>query len=444
MKRKKIWSLFFLILMTFSIPSGARAQEQSASSVTLSAALIETYKNNPDLQAARAALKSVEELYPQAMAGFKPSVIGMAEYLSNHSKSDTGSLSDDPKTLSVEVEQPIYSGGSTIAEVAKAENTIKAERARLQAVEQEVLLAAINAYIGLLRDQEIFELYLSNEAVVERHLETAKIRLDLGDLTTTDVSLSEAELAKTTSARIRALGDLNNSRALFKKITGLPPPESLPTPELPAIMPRTEREALVQAEQNNPLITLAHYSTEAAKDSVRSVEGEALPKVGLILGLRKIFDPVLLPSESEQVQSIGIRATVPLYTGGSIRSKARQSQQIENKLRMQAYGTRREVNLRVTNAWEKLATSSAESEALKRRVVASRLALDGVQAETSHGSRTTLDLLDAQQSYMDAQVAYAIAETEKIISSYNLLFATGKLTEESLNLYISEIRPKTD
>ena len=434
-------ALVFFALFLAGWTGTAAAGTTAASEMTLPAALAEAYQKNPDLEAVRAELKSVDENYAQAVAGFRPSVNGTVDYTSNHNTLGSGgTVNSDPKNLSLQVTQSLYSGGSTMADVDQSDSKIKAERAKLKVTEQTVLRNAVAAYMNLIRDQEIVQLRMKNESVLTNHLDASNARFKLGDITRTDVSQSESRLAKALASRIAAEGDLKKSRAVFEQVIGSPA-SSLKKPDVNLVLPTTEDAALEIALRNNPSIAMAKYTEDAAHAAIRSVEGGNLPKIDLTGTIGKIYDPASVAARDEDTQAIEIKATIPLYAGGSTTSKVRQARQVENQRRMETQSAERAVHRSVVEAWEALVAAEAESRALQTQIDAAKLALDGVKVEQEYGSRTTLDLLDAEQEYLDAQVAHVSAETDRIVASYGLLAAVGALTAQNLRLDVPVYDP---
>jgi outer membrane protein len=431
-------SFIFSVLVVFGllVPAAAFAEPSAAKSLGLNDALAEAYRKNPDLEARRAALRSVDETYVQAQAGFRPQVDGVADYTSSR----TGRLRANPKTLSLEMTQSLYQGGSTMADVAQSRNIIEGERARLQMTEQEVLLDGVRAYMNLIRDQEIVDLDLNNEKVLASHLDASNTRFKLGDITKTDVSQARSRLARATASRIAVEGDLKKSRAFFEKVVGLPP-EGLEKPVTSLTFPATEEDALKLALEKNPSMTLAKYTEAAAKAATRSVEGENYPRLDLAGELGRVYDSASGSAGDGASRLIQLRATLPLYAGGATQSRIRQSRQLENQLHMETLSTERSVRQQVIEARESLAAAEAESTALQAQIDAAKVALEGVRIETNYGSRTTLDLLDAQQEYLDAQVAHVSAETNRLVAAYGLLAAMGGLTAEGLHLNVTIYNP---
>jgi TolC family type I secretion outer membrane protein len=412
----------------------------TAPPLPLRRALVEAYTGNPQLEAARAQLRSVDETYAQAVSGFRPNVNGIANYQSVNDDGNLGHYRTDQKQLTLQVQQPIYSGGATVAQMDAAKRNIMAQRALLQAREQDVLLQTATAYVDVLRDKQVLDLNRYNEKVLSDRLKEARERYKLGDITRTDVSQAEARLAAATAERVSAQGDYRVSRARFEKVTGLEP-EGLEQPGIKLSLPQTLDSAIAAAEANNPMMESAAYAREAAISNTRAAEGQLLPQVSLVATADKYYKPIYSPNDEQSGTSVMLEARVPLYMAGADYSRIRQSRQVEAQKAMDINSTRRDVRQSAVDAWEQLAAARAEKDARAAQVRAARLALKGVKVETDYGSRTTLDLLDAEREYRDAQVAYASAERNRIVASYGLLAAVGKLTVAGLGLDAAAYNP---
>lgn len=414
--------------------------ESKAPPFLLGQALVQAYTQNPAVQAARAQLRSVDETYAQAVSGFRPQVNGIASYMNTNDKGNLGHYRTDQKQLTLQVRQPVYSGGSTVAQMNSSENKIKAERASLQATEQDVLLQTVTAYMDVLRDREIMDLNRYNEKVLGDRLKEARERYKLGDITKTDVSQAESRLAAATAERVGAQGNYRVSRARFEKIVGLAP-EGLRKPALVLSLPQDLDTAVAAAERDNPRMKSAVFMTSAAGADVRAAEGKLLPQVDMIATADKYYDPMYSANNQQSGTSFTLQATVPLYEGGGDYSRIRQAKQTRVQREMNVNDVRRTVRQAVVDAWEQLAAARAEKDARAAQVRAARIALKGVQVETDYGSRTTLDLLDAEREYRDAQVAYASAERDQIVASYGLLDSMGRLTVGDLHLQTAAYDP---
>jgi outer membrane protein/adhesin transport system outer membrane protein len=401
--------------------------------ISLVTALAEAYQHNPELAAARAELRGVDESYAIAMSGYRPVIAGDASYISSHDSGDVTDSSSDPKTVGVGVTQPLYRGGSTTANVDTADHRVRAQRALLLGVEQDVLFSAVSAYMNVIRDRRVVELNHSNKTVFNKYLEEARQRFELGDITKTDVSQAESRLANATAGLVSAEGDYRSSRAAFERIIGLTP-DGLEIPASIPALPATLEEAMALAEQNNPDILFARDAAEAARASTRSIMGEKMPQVDLTASAGHTIDPGTRVDDHVTSTAIGVVATIPLYTAGATDARVRQSRQIEQQRRKDIANAERIVRQSVVDAWAGLVAANAELEARATQIDAAQLALEGVKVENAYGSRTTLDLLDAEQEYLDAQVAVVTAESERTVAAYALLSAMGQLTAAGLDL----------
>lgn len=437
---------FFVCCISFSavlLAGGAHAQTQETEGLSVFVqSLAEAYLNNPELEAARAELRSVDETYAQAMAGYRPQVSGEVSYTSSRYDGDMFDSHADPKDVAIALRQPLYRGGSTDANVQASFNQIKAQRASLQLTEQDVLLAAVTVYMDVRRDGELVRLNINNEMVLREHLEASRKRFSLGDITKTDVSQAESRLANATAGRVRAEGALRASAARFEQVIGQQPPAELPAPSYALPLPETVDAAVALGEVQNPNIHFADFSHDAARASTRAVAGELLPQVDLTGSLGRTYDPAQRLDDDVNTTSVGVVATIPLYTGGAVDARVRQSRQVEAQRRKQQQQAARSVRQGVVDAWTGLTAAEAEMQARKTQIGAAKLALDGVRIERDYGSRTTLDLLDAEQEYLDAQVAHVTAERDKIVAEYRVLAAVGELTAAQLSLPVPVYNPQ--
>jgi outer membrane protein/adhesin transport system outer membrane protein len=426
----------------YAAPKDINVEKTEVSGISFDRALMAAYQYNPTLAAARAELRSVDETYAQAMSGYRPRLNGIADYTSSHDRGDVIDIHSDSKTLALELQQPLYRGGSTEANMKSSHNRIKAQRAVLHATEQGVLLDAVTVYMDVVRDTELLKLNANNENVLAKQLDAARKRFDLGDITKTDVSQSEARLAKALASRVTAEGNLQASKARFARVIGTEPKGMLGRPLSALNIPASVDDALVLAENKNPDLHFARFSATAARYATRSVIGELLPQVDLTGSIGRTYDPALRTDDEIDSTTVGVRATMPFYTGGGVDSRARQARQVESQRRMELHRAERAVRQEAIDAWAALSTADAEMVARQSQIEASKLALDGVRIEADYGSRTTLDLLDAEQEYLDAQTSYVIAERNKIVALYRVKAAIGELTAGDLGLDVVNYDPK--
>lgn len=421
------------------------AGSQPAIAQSLNEALIQTYQSNPTLSAARAELRATNERVPQALSNWRPLVEleGSGGKAYDDNVRPTGN--DDgrsPASGELVVTQPLYRGGRTVAGTERAENEVLAQRARLATTEQDVLLGAVTAYADVWRDQSVLALNINNEQVLTRQLEATQDRFDVGELTRTDVAQSESRLSSATADRIGAEGNLSSSRATFENVIGVFP-ESLDQPVLPGGLPISLEDVINAAESSNPNVLATNYDELAALRSVREVEGELLPRVNLQGSVGYQHERTSRSSEGSSAEILAI-VSVPLYQQGSVSSRVRESKQVASQRRLLVREAVRRAREDATSAWESLLTARAQIDSLEQSVRTNEIALEGVRQENQVGARTVLDVLDAEQELLDAQVNLVSAQRDEIVASYRVLSAVGRMTAGHLGLGTPVYDPESD
>jgi len=427
---------------------GALLLAAPAGAQTLQEVLAQTYANNPTLATARAQLRVVDENVPQALAGWRPTVTlsGSAGYgegtlrtrATDARGNRIGVTTDQDRvigTAAATVTQPLYRGGRTVASTRRAENQVLAQRARLLATEQQVLQDAVTAYVNVIRFQEEVRLNLNNAQVLQRQLDATNERFRVGEITRTDVAQAESRLAGARASRADSEGQLQNSRATFQRVIGGAPGRlTAPQPLTPAA--RNGQDASQVAALNNPAVVAALFDEAAGRDFIDVQLSALLPQASLqaqafrndnqqILGQRTIGE------------SVTATVTVPLYQGGAEYSAVRQARQDASRLRQVVDDQRRTASSQASAAWETLTSARATVDSVRSQIRAAEIALDGVQREAVVGSRTTLDVLNAEQELLNARVSLVRALTNVVIASHSLAQAVGRLTARDLNLPVA-------
>ncbi|MGF1607766.1 MAG: TolC family outer membrane protein [Kiloniellales bacterium] len=422
-----------------------------AAAQSLEEALATAYATNPTLQAARAALRTTNEQVPQALSNWRPRVTlqgsgGVQELDSTSGRSTLSREEDSVTTFPLEAElsvtQPLYRGGRTQADTRRAEATVWAQRASLANTEQDILFRVASSYVDVWRDQSVLELNQSNERVLSRQLEATRDRFEVGEVTRTDVAQSESRLASATGGRVRAEGDLSSSRALFQELVGfaagvlesVPPVDGLPA---------SQDELLALARDNNPAVVQAMFAEEAERHNVRLQFGQMLPELSLVGSLSHSQDTTSTTDETDRARVVA-QLSVPLYQQGFVSSQIREAKQRASQRRVEIDEARRRVEQEAISAWEALQTARAQIVAFRAEVESAGIALEGVRQENAVGARTILDILDAEQEYLDAQVNLVRAQRDEIVASYQVLQAAGRMTARNLNLPVTLYDPQID
>ena len=415
-----------------------------AEAETLTDALSQAYSSNPTLLSARAALRATDETVPQAKSGWRPTVelngsAGLAQRKSTGPTALNREQDLTPRTYGLEVTQPLYRGGRTVSATEEAEATVLSTRARLLSTEQTVLLRAVTAYIDVLRDAARVQLTRNNEAVLQRQLEATNDRFEVGEVTRTDVAQAQARRAGAQAARVAAEGDLAQSRATYQEVIGSSAGTLEAAPPLPDL-PQSQEDAISLGLDQNPDVISARYNEQAAEHAVRTAFGLLLPTVNLVGALDRSDETSARNTDSRNA-SLTAQLNVPLYQSGSVHSQVREAKERRSQARVDVEVAERDVTEQVTQAWEVLVSSRSQIAARQEEVRANQIALEGVRQEAEVGSRTTLDVLDAEQELLDSQVALVVAERDEYVAGFQLLAAIGGLTAQRLDLPVTLYDP---
>ncbi len=402
---------------------------------TLREALAAAYASNPTLEAERARLRASDEGVALAGSGWRPTITASADAgVAESDSSLTGSDSTTPTSYGLTLNQPLYRGGRTVADTSRARNQVFSDRARLVSVEQSVLLDAATAYINVLRDSAVLQLRISNEQVLRRELEATRDRAAVGDANRTDVSQAEARHAGAIAGRILAASELDTARAVYRRVIGHPP-RDLVRPQPIAGLPGSLDQANALAEEQNPAILSAIYAERSAQDDVRLNFGELLPSLSLN-GSVEHSEDTITSGASRDDASIIAQLTVPLYQAGAPSARVRRSKQVASQRRLEVEDARRQVREETTQAWEGLNAARASINQFEIQVRANQIALDGTREEARVGSRTVLDVLNAEQELLDAQVSLVDATAVAVVAELRLLAAVGRLTARDMGLQV--------
>ena len=410
---------------------------------TLRHALSSAYANNPRLDAERARLRATDEEVPRAKAGFRPQISGQAD--TGRQKTETNPKfssngETNPWGYSLNVTQSVFSGFKTVHSVNEAEAQVRAGRENLRNVEQQVLLEAVTAYADVVRDQAIVRLRENNVAVLTKELTATEARRVVREVTRTDVAQAMARRARAISQLDQARGNLKNSRANFEKAAGRPPTHLSPPTPPTKLLPKSLDQAIQIAEKESPNIVSAIYREQAARHSIGRIRGELLPELRLEASYGQRFDPSRSIQEQE-ASSVAGRLTIPLYEGGETYARVRQAKHTQVSRLQEIEQARSETQAATTQAWSRYGVTRAQLKSDQVQVEANRTALEGVREEERVGQRTLLDVLNAEQELLDAEVQLTTTRRDLVVAAYTLLQNIGRLSAAELGLGESAYDP---
>jgi TolC family type I secretion outer membrane protein len=422
----KRWTRIILISSALVVGAGQAAAE------SLIEAMVSAYTGNPTLRGERARQRGTDELVPQALSGWRPTVDTEGSIANVWQDSNAGPSAEfSPKSVSIGLTQPIFRGFKTINGTKSAEANVEAGKQGLLAVEQDILFQAIQAYMNVIRDRQVVGLRQKNVDVLKKQLGAADERFKVGEITRTDVAQARAGVSEAQSNLAFAKSNLAASVANYINVVGHRP-GNLKYPKL-ARLPKTLDEAQAIAEEVNPNILAAAYVEEASNYDTEVVKGDLLPAVNLGAFAEFNDNPSTGVGSSESARIEGVLA-IPLYEAGRVYSSVRQAKQVASQRRLEVIQAGRAVRESVSISWNDLTAAREIIRSAKAQVSAADLALDGVRQEYLVGSRTTLDVLDAETEVVTARIVLVSAERDQIVKAYQILASIGRLTARDLRL----------
>ena len=421
------------LLLSTLIAGQAQAQ-------TVFEAMSAAYNTNPTLQAQRAYLRAVDENVAIAKSGFRPTVAIKGSYSDTDISHDNYQQSKDGSVASASavVSQPLFNGLSTLNSVKAADKNVKAEQNNLYNVEQSVFLSASTAYFNVVQNAAIVELQRNNEKLLKKKLDETLERFNVGEVTRTDVSQSQASYAEAKAATIGAEGDLEASKAVYKQVIGAEPKKLSEPKNLSKFIPNNFNDALAYAKEHNFAVLAAREALDAQGYTVAANTGALLPQVSLDASANTSKTDTDTVAKDRKLDSyeVGVNMTVPLYDAGENRAKIRQSKYQKWQAQEQLLVAERQAVSDITQAWEYMASNHAKIKSIKEQIKANEIALDGVQKEEALGNRTILDVLNAYNELLSSKVDEIKARRDYFVSGMQVLVAMGKLTANDLQLAV--------
>lgn len=398
----------------------------AAQAASLRDTLVDAYNNSQLLEQSRFLLRVQDEGALQEIITLLPT-LNFISNLTRDLEADTTT-----STVSLVADWSLFEGGGRLAAIEAAENTVEATRQQLVVLEQQVLLDAVTAYMSVWQDTQVVRVSERNVRVIEEQLRAAQDRFEVGEDTRTDVAEAQAALALAESNLAGVRGALDISRELFAIAVGEYPgnltgPGPLPT------LPASQDEAERLARQVHPSILAIQFEVSAAESLVEEARSAGRPSLSIRLSGTETLDSPF-PNGEGFDSSVSLDFTQPIYLGGQIAS-------LERGALAQVSATRFSLNQQVLinlqavgNAYANLQIANAQIRANDERANAAQLAFEGVREEAALGARTTLDVLDAEQNVLEAQVERIEAQADLYIAAYSVLLASGLLTADLLEL----------
>ncbi|PJG47695.1 hypothetical protein CAF53_05130 [Sphingobium sp. LB126] len=422
-----------VLLLVSSAMAGAVQAE------TLQGALAKAYRSNPVLTGARAGQRAVDENVPIQKAAGRPALDATANYSESILK-PTISFTSPQRTVSAnaQLSVPLYTGGSVRNGIKAAKTRVAAGQADLRGTEASIFSQVVAAYMDVIRNSAVVALNQANVRALEVNLQATSDRFEVGDVTRTDVAQSESRLALARSDLQGAESNLITARENYIALVGEVPENLEPPPPLPGL-PASADTAVQVALKDNPDILAAKKLREAQEYDVRAAKGTVLPTVSAFTqaGYTNYLDTLTSSATGSQINkqaAAGVQLNIPFYQGGRPAAQVRRNQALESQAMEKEIEVERSVIAQARSAYASWQASLESIQSNQKAVDAANLSLEGVRAENSVGSRTILDILNAEQEAVNAKVQLVTARRNAYVAGFTLLAAMGHAEADDLSL----------
>ncbi len=422
------------------LAAGALMLPGAVQAETLQGALAKAYENNPTLTGARAGQRANDENVPIQKASGLPSVGTQADFQENLIIPGNSFFTPNRSfSAGAQLSVPLYQGGAVRNAVKAAKYRVEAGQADLRATEASIFSQVVGAYMDVIRDQAIVQLNQKNVSVLRTNLRATSDRFEIGDLTRTDVAQSEARLALAEGDLRTAEANLIASREGYIRLVGDAPVDLQAPPQLPNL-PGTAEEAVAIALTNNPDIDAANQRLAASRADIGSAKATRAPKVSAIVngGYNNNLNSIPAGNTtSDNVTSsalAGVSMTLPIFQGGRASARVRQAQAQTSQAIETYVEVERGVIAQTRGAYAAWQANERIIAATQQAVGANALSLEGVRAENSVGTRSILDILNAEQEYLNTQVQLVSAQRNSYVAAFSVLAAMGKAEARDLGI----------
>jgi outer membrane protein len=416
-----------LAIVLCSVPALAHAE-------TLRQALTSAYLNNPTILSALLNVKATAESIALAKAAQRPTIGASASVTENFVAGQP--LGVPQGTVGASLSQRIFDNFKSDADIEAARALTEASRYSLQNNEQNVLLAVVQAYMGVIQNTQLVQLRQENVKFYQAQVQSANDRLKIGEGTKIDVSQAQARLAQGTASYQAAVAALQTSRATYERYVGHKPRGLSAGYNLGNLLPRSVEAAVNKAVSDNPAILAAKAAIRAAQansDSANAAFGPTLDMVGSVGGT--LFGGSA-QTPTAPAGSLKFSLSIPIYGGGALGANIRKANINQVKSEVDALAARDQVKEATITAWATLQNATAQIASAQSAVAAGELSLEGTVQERDVGQATTLDVLNAQSELTTVKESLIQANASKVIASFALVAATGHLTAADLGLSV--------
>ena len=422
--------LTLLIAILMMVPSPFTHADESLRDMSLHQVLVVALSDSPDLQLSLEDVAIAEEDLDLARSNYRPDVNATANI--SHFQRDTDLQdewqSDTEKTVALNISQSLYRGGQTDADVSEQRFLRDAQQNFYTADVNDEVVDIVEAYMATYTANQSRMVNADNVILLMEQLNATRARFEAGELTKTDVAQAEASLAGAKAEKSRSDAIFEVALSGFRQVTGIIEEIGMMYPVIDIKnIPETLDQAINIATNQNPDLQAAQDQIAASRFAVRESKGGFYPEVDVNAGIELSRDPAFSQSDRTETASFALVASMPIYERGIIRNQLRQSQIRESQALLNKESVRRNVVDEVISAWEEYKAIHVEIEAREAQLEAVKLAFNGVTLEEQVGARSILDVLDANQAVLEAELSLIEARGDKVNAYYTLMTSMGAI-----------------
>jgi len=405
-------------------------------SVTLAQALEAAYNSNPRIEAARQQFAISETDVSLAESGKRLSLqangsYGYLQQENDFTTAESSSLSGETSNVGINLTQPLFRGFQTRNAISEATQLSFAAQVQIWAVEQQVFLDVVLAYLDVQRDFNVLNLNQENLETLEVQLEANQKRYELKDTSLTDVARSQSAVASALSRIATARANYSASRSTFSRLTGLSA-ESLKPLSQGYTPPASLDVFLEKSLRNNASINSAKYALEASDYGVKRTKGARLPSVDFNASLSRNESPqnfgLFSDDRRTTAATANISVTVPIYNAGQEIDNIKRAKQVRRLREIelaQVTGTVRD-NSRI--AWDRLQSARSALWSHEEAVKTAETAAEGTRKIYRAGLISAIDLIDTEQILLNANINYEQAKRDYFVSHYTVLSLMNEIS----------------
>lgn len=395
-----------------------------------------------NLQQAKETELAAEELLTQARAGLLPTVSGTANTTYNNT---TNPLLKNYNIFSygVSLSQPVLNLTAWY-QYRQVDNKVKSALANFEDAKQDLFLRVATQYFAILKAMDDYNFAIAERKAFARHLEETQQKFNAGVIAITDVNEAQAKFDGATAQEITAENEVHNQKELMGNITGIAA-GNINVLKSNIILQRPKPDDMEYwvkaAVAQNFALQAKEFDAIAAKKNIAQQRAGHYPTIQADLSSTKAKTAPPTSVIKANTNTVSLTLSVPIFSGGKITAKSRQAAHEYQSAVQQADGIRRQVVSNVRQAYRGVITQISQIKALQQSVISSKSALDATEAAFDAGTRTIVDVLNAQSDLLSAKSNLAKARYDYITASFKLKRFAGILNVEDFNIINGWLQP---